>query len=83
MRAVLDWSYLLLIEHEQPFFRGLGIFAGGFSVEAVTAVATDAASTRIDAIDRLADLVAKSLVVADVGGAETRFRLLERLAPTR
>ena len=30
-----------------------------------------------DAIDRLADLVAKSLVVADVSGARPRFRLLD------
>ena len=37
----------------------------------------DAATTRIDAIDRLADLVAKSLVVADVSGAKPRFRLLD------
>ena len=37
----------------------------------------DAAKTRIDAIDRLADLVAKSLVVADVTRAETRFRLFD------
>jgi predicted ATPase len=37
----------------------------------------DAARTGIDAIDRLADLVAKSLVVADVSGASPRFRLLD------
>jgi predicted ATPase/DNA-binding winged helix-turn-helix (wHTH) protein len=77
MRAVVDWSYGLLSEDEQLFFRALGIFTGGFTVEAATAVAMDAAKTRIDAIDRLADLAAKSLVVADVGGARPRFRLLE------
>jgi predicted ATPase/DNA-binding winged helix-turn-helix (wHTH) protein len=77
MRAVVDWSYGLLSEDDQRFFRGLGIFTGGFSVEAVTAVAMGAASTRVDAIDRLADLVGKSLVVADVSGAKPRFRLLE------
>jgi hypothetical protein len=37
----------------------------------------DAANAHADAIDRLADLVAKSLVVADVGGAKPRFRLLD------
>ena len=37
----------------------------------------DAAKTRIDAIDRLADLVAKSLVAVDVSGAKPRFRLLD------
>src|ERR1700674_4622926 len=76
MRAVLDWSYGLLSEDEQRFFRALGIFAGGFTVEAAAAVALDPATTRLDAIDRLADLVAKSLVVADVSGAKPRFRLL-------
>jgi predicted ATPase len=77
MRAVLDWSHGLLSDDEQRFFRALGIFTGGFSVEASAAVAMGAASTRIDAIDRLADLVAKSLVVADCGSGETRFRLLD------
>jgi predicted ATPase len=77
MRAVVDWSYGLLSEDEQLFFRALGIFSGGFTVEAAAAVAMAAAKTRVDAIDRLADLAVKSLVVADVGGAKPRFRLLE------
>ena len=77
MRAVVDWSYGLLSEDEQRFFRALGIFAGGFTDEAAAAVAIGAAATGIDAIDRLANLVAKSLVVADVSGANPRFRLLD------
>jgi len=77
MRAVLDWSYGLLSEDEQPFFRALGIFTGGFTVEAAAVVIMGAASKRVDAINRLADLVAKSSVVADVTGAEPRFRLLD------
>jgi predicted ATPase/DNA-binding winged helix-turn-helix (wHTH) protein len=76
MRAVLDWSYGLLSEDEQTFFRSLGIFTGGFTFEAAAAMAGDAANPS-DAIDRLADLVAKSLVVADVSGARPRFRLLD------
>ena len=77
MRAVLDWSYGLLSEDEQLFFRALAIFSGGFTVEAAAAVGTDTTKTRIETIDRLADLVAKSLVVADVSEAEPRFRLLD------
>jgi len=77
MRAVVDWSYGLLSEEEQQFFRTLGIFAGGFAVEAAAAEAPDAAKTRTDPLDRLADLVTKSLVVADLGGAKPWFRLLE------
>ena len=76
MRAVVDWSYGLLGEDEQRFLRSLGIFAGGFTVEAAAFVAMDAADT-CDALDRLADLVAKSLVVADCGGIQPWFRLLD------
>jgi predicted ATPase len=77
MRAVVDWSYGLLSWEDQLFFRALGIFTGGFSVEAAMAVAGDAAKTPIDTIDRLADLVRKSLVVADLGEAKPRFWLLD------
>jgi predicted ATPase/DNA-binding winged helix-turn-helix (wHTH) protein len=77
MQAVTDWSYGLLSEDEKPLFRALGIFCGGFTVEAAAAVAMDSITTGTDAIDQLADLVAKSLVVADVAGAEPRFRLLD------
>jgi predicted ATPase/DNA-binding winged helix-turn-helix (wHTH) protein len=77
MRAVIDWSYGLLGEDEQLFFRTLGIFSGGFTVEAAAAVAKESATIGCEAIDRLADLVAKSLVVADVSGTKPRFRLLE------
>jgi predicted ATPase len=76
MRAVVDWSYRLLGGDEQLFFRALGVFAGGFTAEAAAAVAIDAGDT-CEAIDRLADLVAKSLVVADVSGTQPRFRLLD------
>jgi len=76
MRAATDWSYGLLGEDEQLFFRALGMFSGGFTVEAAAAVAMDSA-TGCEAIERLADLVAKSLVVADVSGTKPRFRLLE------
>ena len=77
MRAVVDWSYGLLTKEEQSFFNALGIFAGGFTVEAAAAVVTDAAETPCSAIDRLADLVAKSLVVVDASGTQPRFRLLD------
>ena len=77
MQAVVDWSYGLLSQDEQRFFRALGIFAGGFDVAAAAAVAMSAATTGTDVIDRLADLVAKSMVVADPSGTRPRFRLLD------
>jgi predicted ATPase/DNA-binding winged helix-turn-helix (wHTH) protein len=77
MRAVVDWSYRLLDDGEQRFLRSAGIFAGDFTVEAAAAVVPDAAPARNDAIDHLADLVAKSMLVVDASGAQPRFRLLE------
>ena len=79
MRDVVDWSYGLLSEDDRVLLRTLGIFAGGFTAEAAATVAADAARTRNDAADRLADLVAKSLVVADVSGVEPRFHLLDTI----
>jgi predicted ATPase/DNA-binding winged helix-turn-helix (wHTH) protein len=76
MRAVVDWSYGLLSGDEQLFFQALGIFKGVFTAEAAASVAMDAADTCV-AIDRLADLVAKSLVVVDTSGTQPRFRLLD------
>jgi predicted ATPase/DNA-binding winged helix-turn-helix (wHTH) protein len=77
MRAVVDWSYGLLDNDEQIFLRSLGVFAGGFTAEAAAAAIPDAAKTRRYAIDHLADLVTKSLVVVDASGAQPRFRLLD------
>jgi predicted ATPase/DNA-binding winged helix-turn-helix (wHTH) protein len=77
MRAVIDWSYSLLSEDEQRFFRALGIFSGGLTAEAAAAVVGETDKAAFNSIDRLADLVSKSLVVADVSGASLRFRLLD------
>ena len=77
MRAVIDWSYGLLTADEQRFLRQLAIFAGSFTVQAAASVAGDPVQPRVDTIDLLAGLVAKSLVVADITGAEPRFRLLD------
>jgi len=77
MRAVIDWSYSLLKQDEQRFFTALGVFSGGFTIDAAAAVAMDSKTTDIGAIDRLADLVKKSLVVADMSGIKPWFRLLD------
>jgi len=77
MRAAFDRSYRLLSEDEQQFFRRLGIFAGSFTADAAAAVAAETPQAQAASMDRLAELVAKSLVTADVSGPKPRFRLLE------
>src|ERR1700759_242030 len=75
LRATLDWSYDLLLEEEARLLRQLGIFAGDFLLEAAVAIAGDAAGG--DVTDHLANLVAKSLVVADIRGDRPHYRLLD------
>lgn len=75
LRATLDWSYNLLPEPEARVLRQLGIFAGDFPLDAVMEVGGDPMS--VDVTDHLANLVAKSLVVADVRGDRPHYRLLD------
>jgi predicted ATPase/DNA-binding winged helix-turn-helix (wHTH) protein len=77
MRAVIDWSYSLLSRDERRFFEALGVFSGGLTAAAAAAVVLGNEKTDVNAIDRLAELLAKSLIVADVSGATLRFRLLD------
>jgi len=79
LRAALEWSHDLLSDDERAVFRRLGVFAGGFTLALAQGVAHD---ERIDAwqvLDLLAQLIDKSLVIAE-GEGEPRYRLLE---PTR
>jgi predicted ATPase len=75
--ALIDWSYDLLTPQEQMLFNRVGIFAGGFSLDAVTAVCTGDGIEELDVLDLLASLTDKSLVVADTTSEGERYRLLE------
>ncbi len=76
--AAIAWSYDLLGPEEQALFRSLGVFAGGFTLEAAEGFIGDVGSPRIDVVDRLGSLVDKSLVQCEDDGAGAyRFRLLD------
>src|SRR5438105_3518984 len=77
LRATLDWSYELLPAIERTVLHRLAIFAGGFTLEAASAVATAAGLDAPEVVDSVTNLAAKSLVVVEVAGAVTRYRLLE------
>jgi pentatricopeptide repeat protein len=76
LRAALEWSYSLLSEPEQRLFDRLGVFAGGFSLEAAQMLGADDAVDQWAVLDHLGGLVNKSLVIADAGNVR-RFRMLE------
>jgi predicted ATPase/class 3 adenylate cyclase len=75
LRALIDWSYDLLTEHERALLGQLAVFAGGWTLDAAEAVGADGDVARTDVLDLLTNLVEKSLVVLDPEGA--RYRLLE------
>lgn len=75
LRATLDWSYDLLSDAEQAVLARLSVFAGSFGLDAAEAIA--GAEDGADVVDVLDRLVARSLVVAQDGGEDSRFRLLE------
>jgi predicted ATPase len=77
LRATLDWSYEFLRESERVVLRRLSVFAGAFTLDAAKAIS---AGPDIDARDidhHVANLVAKSLITADVGGAVVHYKLLD------
>ena len=77
LRATLDWSYELLAAPERVVLRRLAIFAGGFTLQAASAVAADDEVAASDVIGCVMNLVTKSLVTATDSGAMVRYRLLE------
>ncbi len=73
-RAV-DWSYDLLTEDDRELLRIASVFAGGFDLPSICAVA--GAADEVAILSGLDSLVRKSLVVADHAGPRTRYRLFE------
>jgi predicted ATPase/class 3 adenylate cyclase len=80
LRDAIAWSYDLLDEHERVLFARLAAFVGGFSLEAVEAVANTRDQLGIDPFDGVASLANKSLLRQMVTGPEEpRFFMLETI----
>lgn len=77
LRAVFDWSYALLPALEQCVLQRLGIFVGGCSLEAASAVCSDDSVSDSAVVAALGSLVDKSLVVVEGDPTDRRYRLLE------
>ena len=84
LHACLQWSYDLLTPAEQVLFRRLGIFVGGWTLDAAEGVCAGDSISTGDVLNNLTQLVDKSLVIAEFGeqrsdslGDDTRYRFLE------
>jgi predicted ATPase/class 3 adenylate cyclase len=78
LRAAIAWSFDLLEEPVRSFFRRLSVFAGGWTLGAVTTVA-DPAGELGDATELLETLVQHSLARRVSGDPEPRFDMLETI----
>jgi non-specific serine/threonine protein kinase len=80
LRAALDWSCNLLADPERRVFERLGVFAGGWTLEAAETVCAGDGIDAHQVLDHLARLVEKSLVLVELvddGEPLGRYRLLE------
>jgi predicted ATPase/transcriptional regulator with XRE-family HTH domain len=79
MEDAIAWSYELLSEKEQQCFRALGVFVGGWTLEAAEAVCrAGEEKTPEETILALAALVDASLVQVDIPvDGPARFGMLE------
>lgn len=77
LNAVLDWSYALLSAEERQVLRRLSIFVGSFTIESAQSVAATDAIDPAHIVAVVASLIAKSLISADVGHLQPRYRLLD------
>jgi predicted ATPase/DNA-binding winged helix-turn-helix (wHTH) protein len=75
LAATLDWSYELLSAAGRRMLRQLSVFVGGFTGEAASAMFDPTGEEHAAA--ELAELVAKSMVVADTAAQPVRYRLLD------
>jgi predicted ATPase len=72
LRMEIGWSYDLLSDAAKRVFRRLGVFPAGFDLAAAQAVCGDA-------LDAVAELVAKSLLVQEEREGQPRFRFLQTI----
>jgi predicted ATPase len=79
LQATIDWSFQLLSGPEQALLTRLAVFAGGATLEAAETVCGGEGIDADAVFELLAGLVARSLVVAEEKGPETRYRLLETI----
>ncbi len=77
-RDTIRWSCDLLDDTERTLLRHLGVFVGGFTLDAAEAVAAGPTDAPVDVLDGITALIEHSLLrQADGSGGEPRYLMLE------
>ncbi|HEY8612008.1 MAG TPA: helix-turn-helix domain-containing protein [Roseomonas sp.] len=78
LRDTIAWSHDLLEPQDQALFRRLGVFVGGWTLEAAEAIGN--VDDRLDAFSGMERLCEQSLLRQEAGAAgEPRFTMLETI----
>jgi predicted ATPase len=77
LKHAVQWSYDLLDEPEKALLERCSVFAGGFYLESVCAIA--GSDDEYGVLDLLDALVRKSLITADRSSGRTRYSMLETI----
>lgn len=82
IRETIEWSYSLLPSHLQDLFDQLSVFRGGWTMESAQAVCRlqnegEQELSPDDLFERMAELLDRSLIVAEERDDEIRYRFLE------
>lgn len=79
LRALIDWSYSLLVDDERILFARLAAFVGGWTLEAAEAIGAGGEIESYEVLDLMTRLVDKSLVFTEERAGEVRYRRLETI----
>ena len=77
LRALIDWSYDLLLAPEKTVLARLSVFAGDWSLESAEAVCAGDEVEEWEVLDLVTALADKSLLVVEQREERMRYRLLE------
>jgi predicted ATPase len=78
MRETIAWSFDLLTDREKQIFARLGVFSGGFELEAGEFICSDlSGESTVSALDVITSLVEHNLLAANARNGKPRIYMLE------
>lgn len=77
LKALIDWSYDLLLENEKILWRRLSVFSGGWTLEDAEEICSDDPIEREDILELTNGLVEKSIILFNDN--TNRYKMLETI----